>query len=229
MAVLVCIPTNNVRGFPFLHTLSSLLMACYAAKVRVGAEVLGPEWFLHGRSNQPHCFCPECAWPWGLLHTSPLKPDGLHTDCWGLFMGSRVTLGHTGWCRVLGDLLVLAAASVKVLKMLVAVGFLLEWLRSEAGAAPGTSHQLKTSLYSTASKGPLIFTYLCWTCPDSRENFWDSPRNSKDRDKDINPCVGLGWGWDTRVSGGKRCWWRGLAGLRGHAFSLMAWVDSATN
>ena len=144
MAVLVCIPTNSVRGFPFLHTLSSILMACYAAKVRVGAEVLGPEWFLHGRSNQPHCFCPECAWPWGLLHTSPLKADGWHMDCWGLFMGPRVTLGHTGWCRVLGDLLVLAAASVKVLKMLVAVGFLLEWLRSEAGAAPGTSHQLKT-------------------------------------------------------------------------------------
>ena len=25
VAVLVCIPTNNVRGFPFLHTLSSIL------------------------------------------------------------------------------------------------------------------------------------------------------------------------------------------------------------
>ena len=24
MAVLVCIPTNSVRGFPFLHTLSSI-------------------------------------------------------------------------------------------------------------------------------------------------------------------------------------------------------------
>lgn len=99
----------------------------------------------------------------------------------------------------------LAATSVKALKMLVAVGFLLEWLRSEAGAAPGTSHQLKSSLYSTVSKGPLIFTYLCWTSPDSRENFGDSPRNSKDRDKVIKPCAGLRWGRDTRVSGGKRC------------------------
>ena len=60
----------------------------------------------------------------------------------------------------------LAATLVKALKMLVAVGFLLEWLRSEADAAPGTSHQLKSSLYSTASKGPLIFTYLCWTYPE---------------------------------------------------------------
>ena len=29
MAVLVCIPTNSVRGFPFLHTLSSILLIAY--------------------------------------------------------------------------------------------------------------------------------------------------------------------------------------------------------
>ena len=29
MAVLVCIPTNRVRGFPFLHTLSSIYYSYY--------------------------------------------------------------------------------------------------------------------------------------------------------------------------------------------------------
>ena len=39
MAVLVCIPTNSVRGFPFLHTLSSVY--CLIAAILTGVK-----WYL---------------------------------------------------------------------------------------------------------------------------------------------------------------------------------------
>ena len=34
MAVLVCIPTNSVRGFPFLHTLSSIYTMEYYSAIK---------------------------------------------------------------------------------------------------------------------------------------------------------------------------------------------------
>ena len=59
MAVLVCIPTNSVRGFPYLHTLSSIYcylggavqMACQGFLVReacVGVLVGGAGFLLSG-------------------------------------------------------------------------------------------------------------------------------------------------------------------------------------
>ena len=43
MAVLVCIPTNSVRGFPFLHTLSSILLL---VDFWIAAILTGVKWFL---------------------------------------------------------------------------------------------------------------------------------------------------------------------------------------
>ena len=40
MAVLVCIPTNSVRGFPFLHTLSSIV------DFWIEAILTGVRWYL---------------------------------------------------------------------------------------------------------------------------------------------------------------------------------------
>ena len=42
MAVLVCIPTNSVRGFPFLHTLSRFI----ACRLLVAAILTGVRWYL---------------------------------------------------------------------------------------------------------------------------------------------------------------------------------------
>ena len=42
MAVLVCIPTNSVRGFPFLHTLSSI----YCLETWIAAILTGVKWYL---------------------------------------------------------------------------------------------------------------------------------------------------------------------------------------
>ena len=42
MAVLVCIPTNSARGFPFLHTLSSI----YCLKTLIAAILTGVRWYL---------------------------------------------------------------------------------------------------------------------------------------------------------------------------------------
>ena len=43
MAVLVCIPTNSVGGFPFLHTLSSIY--CFA-DFGITAILTGVKWYL---------------------------------------------------------------------------------------------------------------------------------------------------------------------------------------
>lgn len=43
----------------------------------------------------------------------------------------------------------------------------------EAGEVLGLSPPVKSSLYSTASEGPLTFPCISWICPDSRENLWD--------------------------------------------------------
>ena len=43
MAVLVCIPTKSVRGFPFLHTLSSHLLL---VDFRIAAILTGVKWHL---------------------------------------------------------------------------------------------------------------------------------------------------------------------------------------
>ena len=43
MAVLVCIPTNSVRGFPFLHTLSSIY---YLLDFWITAILTGVKWCL---------------------------------------------------------------------------------------------------------------------------------------------------------------------------------------
>ena len=43
MAVLVCIPTNSVRGFPFLHTLSSILLL---VDIWIAAILTGVKWYL---------------------------------------------------------------------------------------------------------------------------------------------------------------------------------------
>ena len=43
MAVLVCIPTNSVRGFPFLHTLSSNLLL---VDFWIAAILTGVKWYL---------------------------------------------------------------------------------------------------------------------------------------------------------------------------------------
>ena len=42
MAVLVCIPTNSVRGFPFLHTLSNI----YCLQTWITAILTGMKWYL---------------------------------------------------------------------------------------------------------------------------------------------------------------------------------------
>ena len=42
MAVLVRIPTNSVRGFPFLHTLSSI----YCLQTCIAAILTGVKWYL---------------------------------------------------------------------------------------------------------------------------------------------------------------------------------------
>ena len=42
MAVLVCIPTNSVRGFPFLHTLSSI----YCLWTWIAAILTGVKWYF---------------------------------------------------------------------------------------------------------------------------------------------------------------------------------------
>ena len=42
MTILVCIPTNSVRGFPFLHTLSSILLVDF----RIAAILTGVKWYL---------------------------------------------------------------------------------------------------------------------------------------------------------------------------------------
>ena len=42
MAVLVSIPTNSVRGFPFLHTLSSILLVDFW----IAAILTGMKWYL---------------------------------------------------------------------------------------------------------------------------------------------------------------------------------------
>ena len=41
MAVLVCIPTNSVRGFPFLHTLFSIVCRLWIAAILTGVK-----WYL---------------------------------------------------------------------------------------------------------------------------------------------------------------------------------------
>ena len=43
MAVLVCIPTNSVRGFPFHHTLSSILLL---VDFWIAAILTGVKWYL---------------------------------------------------------------------------------------------------------------------------------------------------------------------------------------
>ena len=43
MAVLVCIPTNSVRGFPFLHTLSSIY---FFVDFWIAAILTGVRWYL---------------------------------------------------------------------------------------------------------------------------------------------------------------------------------------
>ena len=43
MAVLVCIPTNSARGFPFLHTLSSIY--CFV-DFWIAAILTGVKWYL---------------------------------------------------------------------------------------------------------------------------------------------------------------------------------------
>ena len=43
MAVLVCIPTNSVRGFPFIHTLSSILLL---EDFWIAAILTGMKWYL---------------------------------------------------------------------------------------------------------------------------------------------------------------------------------------
>ena len=43
MAVLVCIPTNSVRGFPFLHTLSSNLLL---VDFWIAAILTGMKWYF---------------------------------------------------------------------------------------------------------------------------------------------------------------------------------------
>ena len=43
VAVLVCIPTNSVRGFPFLHTLSSI---CLFVDFWITAILTGVRWYL---------------------------------------------------------------------------------------------------------------------------------------------------------------------------------------
>lgn len=72
--------------------------------------------------------------------------------------------GNKGLCRVLGDLLVVAATCVKGLRNSDSFGFpadLLEWLRSmKLGTVLGTSPPVESSLYSTASKDPLTVMYV---------------------------------------------------------------------
>ena len=42
VAVLVCTPTNSVRGLPFLHTLSSILLVDF----RIAAILTGVKWYF---------------------------------------------------------------------------------------------------------------------------------------------------------------------------------------
>ena len=42
MAVLVCIPINSVRGFPFLHTLQHFLLVDFW----IAAILTGMKWYL---------------------------------------------------------------------------------------------------------------------------------------------------------------------------------------
>ena len=44
MAVLVCIPTNSVRGFPFLHTLCSIY--CLYKDILIAAILTSMRWYL---------------------------------------------------------------------------------------------------------------------------------------------------------------------------------------
>ena len=44
MAILVCIPTNSVRGFPFLHTLSSIYL--WIVDFWIAAILNGMKWYL---------------------------------------------------------------------------------------------------------------------------------------------------------------------------------------
>ena len=58
VAVLVCIPTNSLRGFPFLHTLSSIYLDCRHSD---WCEVV------------PHCgfdlHCSDNEWCWASFHS----------------------------------------------------------------------------------------------------------------------------------------------------------------
>ena len=44
VAILVCIPTNSVRGFPFFHTLSRI----YCLYTFIAAILTGMRWYLTG-------------------------------------------------------------------------------------------------------------------------------------------------------------------------------------
>ena len=50
VAVLVCIPTNSVRGFPFLHTLSSIYCLYIFMAMLLLANIKGCYYKVHSRS-----------------------------------------------------------------------------------------------------------------------------------------------------------------------------------
>ena len=63
MAVLVCIPTNSVRGFPFLRTFSSIYVDFWIAAILTGVK-----WLVYFQADPKHCFSSVM-----LLHHEPVS------------------------------------------------------------------------------------------------------------------------------------------------------------